>query len=887
MKSRDFIKRPILLGALFLFFCFVLSTKKNINSYRFLINEEEFSGEFSDFEGSAKYLFDMVKNPITKKIPAGIRGQELAQVKAILNKQLLRNQPLTNIYTFQGPENIGGRCRAVVHDVRYNGTTNRTMIAGGVSGGIYKSIDGGSSWIRKGPTDALYSVTSIAQDPRPGFQDTWYYGTGEFFTRAETQSPFLGDGVYKSTDNGESWTKLPASNTGVLEEFDRQEDCVYRVIVCPNGVVYMAAIDGIFKSVDGGNSWQLVLSTALPYISDFNSTDIVVTPSGRLYAAFSGWNIVDFDGVWTSSNGDYGSWTRIAGQGPGGDPTGWAGDNSYGRIVLAVTPTNENIVYAFVESWLNCPNARAQLFRWNFANQTWTDLTNNLPGCDGPMDRLNAQGGYDMVIAVKPDDPNTIFIGGQSMYRSTNGFTSIYSTTQIGGYNNYLLHPDMHFISFEPGNPSSMIVGNDGGMQLTEDNMASYVIWANMNTGFRTIQYYQVSMAPMADNNAVLGGSQDNGTTRNYGLNGIYFEFLLGGDGGPTFVSNKIGNNNYVYEYCSNQSAIIYRRNQLWPPYYQDYISPATPTDGHLFISPYLLDPDNTEFLYYVYGDQLFRTNSASTVTSYTWTELTGVDANPDIYSITALATTRGSYNSSTSSLFFGDSFGRIYRLDDPINCDPSTPPVNITNNMSYGYISSISVNPRNDDTVLVTTSSYGFISTWWTGNANSENPIWINVERNLTLPSARSSAIALTPTGLEYYVGTSVGLFKTNDPLFNDWTQEGATEIGNAVVSSLFLRPSDNRLLVGTYGYGMWVTQLPSLCSNNIWTGAIDEKWENPGNWSCGYCPFSDSHVIINPGTPHNPVLNSTVTIRQLTLNANAVLHVSYLGFLNITNPP
>src|SRR4030095_16341704 len=307
MKSRDFIKRPILLGALFLFFCFVLSTKKNINSYRFLINEEEFSGEFSDFEGSAKYLFDMVKNPITKKIPAGIRGQELAQVKAILNKQLLRNQPLTNIYTFQGPENIGGRCRAVVHDVRYNGTTNRTMIAGGVSGGIYKSIDGGSSWIRKGPTDALYSVTSIAQDPRPGFQDTWYYGTGEFFTRAETQSPFLGDGVYKSTDNGESWTKLPASNTGVLEEFDRQEDCVYRVIVCPNGVVYMAAIDGIFRSVDGGNSWQLVLSTALPYISDFNSTDIVVTPSGRLYAAFSGWNIVDFDGVWTSSNGDYGS----------------------------------------------------------------------------------------------------------------------------------------------------------------------------------------------------------------------------------------------------------------------------------------------------------------------------------------------------------------------------------------------------------------------------------------------------------------------------------------------------------------------------------------------------------------------------------------------------
>jgi len=649
----------------------------------------------------------------------------------------------------------------------------------------------------------------------------------------------------------------------------------------------MAAIDGIFKSVDGGDNWQLVLSTTPPYISDFNSTDIAVTPSGRLYAAFSGWNIVDWDGVWTSPNGDYGSWTRIAGQGAGGNPTGWAGDNSYGRIVLGVTPTNENIVYAFVESWLNCPNARAQLFRWNFANQTWTDLTNNLPGCDGLMDRLNAQGGYDMVIAVKPDDPNTIFIGGQSMYRSTNGFTSPYGTTQIGGYNNYALHPDMHFISFEPGNPSTMIVGDDGGIHLTDDNMASFVVWANMNTGFRTMQYYQVSMAPMADDNAVLGGSQDNGTTRNYGLNGIYFETLFGGDGGPAFISNKMGYYNYVYEYCSSQGAVVYRRNQLWPVYYVDNITPAVPSDGHLFISPYLLDPDNTEFLYYVLGDQLFRTNSASTVSPTTWTELIGVDANPDVYSITALATTRGTYNSLTSSLFFGDLIGRIFRIDDPINCDPSTSPVNIQSNIPYGYISSISLNPRNDDTVLLTMSSYGSISIWWTGNANDPNPVWINAERNLTLPSVRSSAIAMTPTGLEYYVGTSVGLFKSTNPLLNDWTQEGANEIGNAVVSSLFLRPSDNRLLVGTYGYGMWVTNLPSLCSFNTWTGAVDAAWENPANWSCGYCPFSDSHVIINPGTPHDPILNSTVTIRELTLNANAAIAVSYSGHLNIKNPP
>jgi hypothetical protein len=84
-------------------------------------------------------------------------------------------------------------------------------------------------------------------------------------------------------------------------------------------------------------------------------------------------------------------------------------------------------------------------------------------------------------------------------------------------------------------------------------------------------------------------------------------------------------------------------------------------------------------------------------------------------------------------------------------------------------------------------------------------------VERNLTLPSIRSSAIAVTADGVEYFVGTSAGLFHSSNPQATNWNQEAAQEIGNVLVSDLFLRPSDNRLLVGTHGHGMWMTSLSS----------------------------------------------------------------------------
>lgn len=785
----------------------------------------------TDLKGAMEYEFNMLKNPVTGKIPDGIHELELQQARSIADAQ--RDITVSNSYIFQGPENLGGRTRALAYDVRYNGTTNRIILAGGVSNGIFKSTDDGATWTRKSPTGDLFSVSALAQDPRAGFEDTWYYGGGEFSgnSASATGASYRGKGIYKSTDNGETWTLLPASNTGALESFDHRLDYIVKIIVNPvNGHVYAAGMDAIYRSTDGGTSWSIVLTSGSGGYGTGMPTDIIVTSGGRFYAAFAGTNNVlpaDMPGVWSSTTGASGSWTKIAGSGSGTSPVGWNANGTYGRVVLALAPSMESRVFALywngVSFSCGAPAPEAELFRWDDGISTWTDLSANLPdetGCSVGNDPFAVQTGYDLVVAVKPDDPDAVFIGGTNIYRSTSGFTTTTSTTRIGGYagtGGYALyassHPDIHCIVFQPGSSTTMLCGNDGGIQRTTANLAATVAWTQINTGYRTYQYYYVTLDPRSGNDKVIGGAQDNGSTRNIGGSGTSFELAWGGDGVSVGLSDDISGT--TYEYVGSQSGFINRRTSATALGSSTGITPTGETNSGLFVTLFYLDPDNSQRLYYANDNALYRTTSASTVSSGTWTSMTGVATSVgSANDITAMATTRGTYSAATASLFMGTSNGNLFRLDDPTGVASSTSPVNISSGAGFptGYISSVAVNPRNDDTVLVTFSSYSVSSIWWTGNANSATPTWTAVEGNISLPSIRSSAIMANGSTVEYYVGTSVGLYSTTAiaGVGTTWTQEGGTTIGNAIVSSLALRPADRKLLVGTHGHGMWQTTIP-----------------------------------------------------------------------------
>ena len=834
-------------------------------------NEEQ---EASFTEARMKYEFDLLKDPTTGRIPVGIFAREIEFAKTLPVKGKIYNPAARgngiledNTYLPAGPNNIGGRTRALTYDMRYNGTTNRVIIAGCVSGGIMRSQDGGDTWTKVTPEDDIHSFISITQDPRPGFQDTWYAGGGEAIgnTTSDIGAAYLGLGVWKSTNNGISWTKLPmntltelngtAIGQGNLETFDHPFDYVHKIAINPvNGHIYVAGHRRLLRSTDNGASFQTVFGSAVAANASNGQMDVAITNTGRILLAVNGGNPDrSLRGVWVSNTGNAASFVRIAGgQTIGIDSIpGWRA-NSIGdstrRILIALAPSNQNIGYIFYDNGLENdgfpPRPEGDFYRLEISGNTftWINRSSNMPDFPGNnlagSDPITLQDGYNMVLAVKPDDPNFVIIGGTNLYRSTNGFASSSNTAWINGYSNSFNfqqypngHPDQHSFTFNPSSPNQGICGDDGGIRFSSDLTAANVTWSAL-PNYQTLQYYYVAVDPETGKNNFAGGAQDNGcllrdkarvmgTAATDSNNHVR---LLGGDGGAAGFSRQTGGTQYLYG--SSQLGEI-RRLRIAPSFSNTDIKPDDLTQNDEggygeFVTNLRVNPDNTEDLYYVNFNRLFRTASASTVSASTWTELTGVAqaVNPansrgkDI-SIRAIAFTRGAY-ATTHSLFLGTTDGKVLRLDNPRNAAPNTAPVNITPSGLNGNVQDIAVNPNNDDEILAVVSNYNTVSIWWTANAKSASPTWRNAEGNLTLPSIRSCAIVINnSTGTdvtEYYVGTSVGLYSVVNlatTLSNGaspvWEREGGSTLNFAVVQSIAYRPSDNLLVLGTHGNGMY----------------------------------------------------------------------------------
>jgi hypothetical protein len=304
---------------------------------------------------------------------------------------------------------------------------------------------------------------------------------------------------------------------------------------------------------------------------------------------------------------------------------------------------------------------------------------------------------------------------------------------------------------------------------------------------------------------------------------------------------------NVQYLYTTFQLGNLRRFKLSASPATDDITPTNLTTDGTTgewgdFVTNIKLDPDNTSDLYYANYNRLFRTTSATTVTSASWTELTavGTTLDPDgatngYNTIRGMGISRGPYTTS-HALYLGTTSGKIFRIDDPRNVSSSYVPVNITPTGNQGNVQDIAVNPNNDDEVLAVTSNYGVTSIWWTNNGKSSTPAWRNAEGNLPLPSFRSCVIVVKKDAsnnpvTEYYVGTSVGLYSAvniGTTLIGggtvSWQREGGSVLNFAVVQSLAYRPVDNVLVVGTHGNGMYYTFLgtPNY-TPNLNTGTID----------------------------------------------------------------
>ncbi|MEY2828811.1 MAG: hypothetical protein RIQ33_669 [Bacteroidota bacterium] len=799
--------------------------QKSILQLPFEANETGEREEVKEWEEA------MLADPATGKIPDGITYAERQFAQSFIQQAFFKSKGSKQLEQWQsrGPWNVGGRTRAFAIDV----TNDSVFFAGGVSGGLWRSADRGNNWNRV--TDKLHNpdVVAIAQDTRIGHRNTWYYSTGECLgTSASGGSAFyLGDGIFKSNDGGLTWDSLTSTSTGNPQGAYQSFQLTYNLITNPanktqDELMYCSLYYGVFRSTNGGTSFTQVLGSGQ---NCGYESDIAVDTNGVYYATSSS-DGSSIKGIYRSTNGT--TWTNIT-------PSNF--HTTYGLTKIGINPSNQNEVYFLAAEadtlGLKTTNVWGDaeytgLWKYTYVSGngsgsggTWINLSQNLPAGLLNFDGFHAQGGYNLLVKVHPTLPNTVFICGTNIYRSTNGFATNTQTKQIGGYaigtqlatfKVYLNHhPDQHDFWFLPSNPSIAYSACDGGVYQTNNCMASTVAWKQLNNGYLTTQFYSVLLHPDYQKDIILGGLQDNGVYWNNSSNPkATWKMPFNGDGSHLDISND-GNTYYLsiqqgktIKATLDNTGAITQFARIDPKFAK--------RDDYQFINQFVVDKADDKIMYMPAGRKLFRNDDLNGIPfagnrdsiATNWIQfpdtLTGTNE------FTAIACSKTGH-----TLYVGTKTKKVYRIDNANTGLPNM--TDITGSFPPGFVNCIAIDPTDANKVAVVFSNYNTYSIFYSTDAGDN---WIRCSGNLETsvsgsgsgPSVRWISMLPFNGGMKYFAGTSIGLFSadslvehtTSEP-GTQWTMEGVHEIGNTIVPYINIREADNMVAVATHGSGVF----------------------------------------------------------------------------------
>lgn len=700
--------------------------------------------------GYFEQWFEMKKNT-EGIIPKGMYTEWYNyDMKMAAQRPAMKTGPLDKV-EFIGPRTTGGRTRALIFDAA---NPNR-ILAGAVSGGVWESTDLGQSWSAINDQSVNMSVTCMVQNPLNS--NIIYYGTGE--PRANS-SGVPGEGVFKSTDGGQTFTQLPSTIANL--NFDYIWSIAHSKVDA-NTVYVGTSGAGLWRSTDGGTNWTQVWSGASVY-------DIETFPDGSILFGRS------IARIYRSTTGNPGSWTQI---------TSSAFPTSGSRIEIDACEAQPNIVYALFEDGAYSSGANG-FARSTDGGLTWTAR---------PIPSIGATyGTYCFMLGVSSTNPDHLVAAGVSPRYSTNGGqTWTYLSSGHADYHAYYPHPT---------HPDSFLIGNDGGVWMYQ--------WSNpngtrqdLNEGYYTTQFYAGDHAPIG--RAAIGGTQDNGTFRIKEPGG---RKLLGGDGAFCHISNQ----NPDRAYASYQNGSMRRSANYTSTYpsWQSFGTSAMSSEGYSFINPFFMAPGDGELIFVRTGSGLWRSSDAGVnFTKINTTSIGGLYA-------------AGFTEDADPIMYFGGSSARFYRMDNAktgavnsfVDLSASVPST-ITND----YIGAIHVHPSDSSVVYVGFTPFNTTPRIWkvTG-ADGSSPTWTAI--NGDLPSkVPVNAIAADPNDPDnvLFAATDFGLYYTTNGGTN-WIKE--TDIPNVSIHQMSIRKSDRTLYLYTHGRGVWYAELDgggSPCNNPV----------------------------------------------------------------------
>jgi photosystem II stability/assembly factor-like uncharacterized protein len=665
-----------------------------------------------------------------------------------------------------GPFDVAGRIKAILVDP----DNPQQIWVGAATGGIWRSTDGGNSWLPIDDFFASPSVQTLVMDSQN--RNVMYAGTGEGATGN------LGTGILKSTDRGRTWQLL---------EGTRNIQYVYRIATHPTqtNILVAATDNGVIRSVDGGATWATVLMLA-----DFGTyVDIAYDPNNasNLIAGGQGGVYVSRDGglTWRARN--------VVNPMPTEAPFP-------GRVEIEYAKSQANLVYASVDL------DGGQIYRSQDNGETWTFLSN--------PKHVETQGGYNNTLWVDPTNANLVVASGIDVYRSVNGGTTF---TKIADWARWpqSAHADHHYMVAHPnynGTTNRQVwLGGDGGMYLINDIMAVSQLegWVAKNNNLQVTQFYHGSGQRNQQGGILYGGTQDNGTPAALGSAPRTWSVVVGGDGGfsapdPTDPNRFFGTlqNGGLFRQNIN-NPVLNRGNQyicrgiteVFPQF-----CGATNVTRTLFITPIAVDL-RTPTRLYLGADSLWASDNANAEDDFDvqWRIIKPAILGADGRSAGTFIAAIGIAPSDSNIVYVGHSRGQLFRSNNALSANPTFAALP---GVGQRVIRSLVVDRQNPQKLYMTLGGFDADNVQVSSDGGQT---WRSIASNL--PAAPVHALVVNPLDArKLYVATQVGVFATEDE-GGTWSASNAGP-GSVPVFNLFFYDNTN-LIAATFGRGMWQIDL------------------------------------------------------------------------------
>jgi photosystem II stability/assembly factor-like uncharacterized protein len=729
---------------------------------------------------SREYLLNLQRGDDGKVAAEGYRNALDARAAMVMAQ---RAQPKlgglnTRNWIALGPYDVAGRIKAILIDP----DNPRQVWVGAATGGIWRTTDGGDSWVPIDDFFASPAIQTLAMDSQN--RNVIYAGTGE------SASGTLGSGIMKSTDRGQTWTFLPGT---------RDIQYVNRLVTHPSqsNIVIAATETKVIRSIDGGANW----------------TDVLVRPP----ESFVTYMDIEFDpnnpnNVMVGTNGGQAMVSRNGG-------VTWAGKQVAplptmegglfpGRVEIEYARSQPGRVYASVDQ------EQGQVFRSNDNGETWALVST--------PKHLQTQGNYGNTIWVAPDNANLVMVGGIDVYRSTDGGANFVKVADWSKWPQSA-HADHHYLVAHPGYNGTTNreawLGTDGGLYRISDvtTVAIETGWVTRNSNLQVTQFYHAAGRRDLVRGQLFGGTQDNGTPAVLGNAPRTWSVVVGGDGG--FAAPDYTNPDRFYGTLQNGG--LFRQDTTNPTlnrgntYICEGITEVYPffcgqtnVQRTLFITPIANDPRAPNRLY-VGSNSLWASDDPGGEFP-TWRAIKPPLRGADGQALNDYISAIGIAPSDSNIVYIGHTNGRLFRTSNALGATPTFAELTAP---GQRFIRRLIVDAQNPQKLYATLGGYQADNIQVSVDGGQT---WRSISGNL--PAAPVHSVAVSPMNPRVlYVGTQVGVFASED--------EGATwsasNEGPGTVPVFHVFFYDNIHLIATsFGRGLWTIDTtgtdPSTDSDN-----------------------------------------------------------------------